>query len=70
VICIVCLSLYGTDVEAVTVVSGNACCRSHVNIVGLSKAASRRIRSYDEQAKAVEMHEAMQRALSRETEHH
>jgi hypothetical protein len=69
VICVVCLSLYDRDVEAVTVVSGNACCRQHINIVGLSKATSSRIRRYDEQATEVD-HKAMQRALSHDAAHH
>jgi acyl-[acyl carrier protein]--UDP-N-acetylglucosamine O-acyltransferase len=48
-ICVVCLSLYNRDVEAVTVIQGNACCRAHINIIGLSRAASERIRRYDDE---------------------
>jgi hypothetical protein len=39
-LCVVCMSLLGQDVEAITVVNGTAVCRSHIITIGLPRRVS------------------------------
>lgn len=69
-LCVVCITLDRADTAAITVVQGNSVCLEHVNVIGLSRAASTRIRFMEENAEQIRdgatNHRKMQRALSRD----